>query len=247
MLFHHNADMPLMTDILKTNTEYAEKMKSILQLRSEPVAVKLIKEGEAYPNGPKKPDSQLSHCQAVFRAKEGECLSVPFEITNCHVGAAVLGMTETPDKVASGEFHAGIGIHDSVGAAKKMISERILIPYKTVGEVVCPLKNADFVPDAVIIIDIPERVYWIVSMMTAEKGGRAEFSTAPFQCACEDVTAVPILTGSPNISLGCFGCRKKTSMRADELACGMPYTLIPGYVARLSRYSEGPIAKAKRD
>jgi len=247
MFFRRSGDTAYMSDILKTNTEYAEKMKSILKLRWEPVAVKLIREGEAYPSGPKRPDSQLSHCQAVFRAREGECLSVPFEITNCHVGAAVLGMTETPDKVASGEFHAGIGIHDSVAAAEKMIRERVLIPYKTTGEVVCPLKNADFIPDAVIIIDIPERIYWMVSMMTAEKGGRAEFSTAPFQCACEDVTAVPILTGSPSISLGCFGCRKKTSMRADELAYGMPYGLIPEYAARLSRYSEGPIAKAKRD
>jgi len=236
-----------MTDILKTNAEYAEKMKSILKLRYEPVAVKLIKEGEKYPNGATIPAAQLSHCQAVFRAKKGECISIPFEMTNCHVGAAVLGMTETPEKVASGEFHAGTGIHDSVAAAARMIEERIVIPYKTVGEVVCPLKNADFVPDAVIIIDIPERVYWIVAMMSAEKGERAEFSTAPFQCACEDVTAFPIMSGSPNISLGCFGCRKKTDMLSDEMACGMPYGLINGYVSRLERYSEGPISKAKRD
>ena len=241
------AILPFMTDILKTNAEYAGKMKSILKLRSEPVAVRLVREGEAYPKGLKAPDSQISHCQAVFRARKGECLSIPFEMTNCHVGAAVLGMTETPGKVASGEFHAGMGIHDSVGAAESMIKERILIPYKTVGEAVCPLKDADFVPDAVIVIDIPERIYWIVSMITAEKGGRAELSTAPFQCACEDITAFPMVTGSPNISLGCFGCRKKTDMSADELACGMPYGLVPGYVARLERYSDGPIAKAKRD
>jgi uncharacterized protein (DUF169 family) len=236
-----------MTDMLRTNAGYAAKMKTILKLRSEPVAVKLIREGEEYPKGPKEPDSQLSHCQAVFRAREGECFNIPFEMTNCHVGAAVFGMTKTPEKVASGEFHAGIGIHDSVAAAERMISTRLLIPYKTVGETVCPLKDADFIPDAVIVIDIPERVYWIISMSTAEKGGRAEISTAPFQCACEDITAVPILTGSPNISLGCFGCRKKTDMRADELACGIPYKLIPEYVSRLERYSEGPIQKAKRD
>ena len=236
-----------MADILKTNAEYAEKMRTILKLRAEPVAVKLIKEGEDYPKAPKVPAEQLSHCQAVFRARKGECLSVPYEMTNCHVGAAVLGMTETPPKVLCGEFHAGTGIHDSVAAAEKMISSRMLIPYKTVGEVVCPLKNADFVPDAVLVIDIPERIYWLVSQMTAEKGGRAQLSTAPFQCACEDITAFPMVTGSPGISLGCFGCRKKTDMAADELAYGMPYSLVPEYVARLERYADGPISKAKRD
>ncbi|MDR0309135.1 MAG: DUF169 domain-containing protein [Candidatus Methanoplasma sp.] len=236
-----------MSEILNANTEYAKKLRSILQLRSEPVAVKLIREGAEYPEGPKMPESQMSHCQAVFRARGGECIKMPLDMHNCHVGAAVLGMTDTPNKVASGEFHAGVGIHDSVEASKNMIDDRILIPYKTSGEVVCPLKNADFVPDAVIIIDVPERIYWIVGLMTAEKGGRAVISTAPFQCACEDITAVPIVTGVPNISFGCFGCRKKTDMAKDELACGIPYGLIPGYVARLERYSQGPISKAKRD
>ncbi|MCL1978809.1 MAG: DUF169 domain-containing protein [Methanomassiliicoccaceae archaeon] len=236
-----------MSDILKANAEYSDRLKSILGLRSEPVAVKLIKAGDDYPNGPKAPESQLSHCQAVFRARHGECLNIPFGMTNCHVGAAVLGMTETPDKVASGEFHAGTGIHDSTDAAKRMIDERVVVKYKTSGETVCPLGKADFVPDVVILIDIPERVYWVVGLMTAEKGGRAEFSTAPFQCACEDITALPMATGSPNVSLGCFGCRKKTDMAADELACGIPYNLIPEYVERLKRYSDGPVAKAKRN
>jgi uncharacterized protein (DUF169 family) len=236
-----------MSNNLKKNAEYAEKMKTILRLRAEPVAVKLIKEGEAYPEGPALPSSQLSHCQAVFRARDGECLKIPLEMTNCHVGAAVLGMTETPPKVATGEFHAGMKIHDSVEASKRMIDSRIMVPFKTSGEVVCPLSKADFVPDVVIMADIPERLYWTVGLMTAEQGGRAEFSMAPFQCACEDVTAVPMVNGAPNISLGCHGCRKKTNMAADELACGIPYGLIPGYVERLERYLEDPLAKAKRD
>jgi len=236
-----------MSEILRTNAEYAGKLRSILRLRSEPVAVKLIREGGEYPPGPAVPGSQMSHCQAVFRARTGGCFKLPFEMHNCHVGAAVLGMTETPAKAASGEFHAGIGIHDSVGAAKRMMEERILIPYKTTGEVVCPLKDADFVPDVVILIDIPERIYWIVALITAKEGGRVSFSTAPFQCACEDITAVPAATGAPNISLGCFGCRKRTDMAVDELACGIPYGLIPEYAARLEKYSEGPLAQAKRD
>lgn len=238
-----------MSQILNTNAEYAEKMKTILGLRAEPVAVKLIKEGDEYPEGPAVPDAPLSHCQAVFRARKGECLRVPYKMQGCHVGTSVLGMSETPDKVASGDFHAGVGIHDSSAAAKEMIDERAKIPYATAGEVVCPLKKADFVPDVVILVDIVERIYWITSMMTAEKGGRATFSTSPFQCACEDITALPMTSGSPNVSLGCFGCRKRTDMAPDELACGIPYKLIPGYIAHLEKYSgpEGAISKAKRD
>ncbi|MDR1690559.1 MAG: DUF169 domain-containing protein [Candidatus Methanoplasma sp.] len=236
-----------MSEILSINSEYADKLKTILKLRAEPVAVKLIKDGDEYPSGPKLPEAQMSHCQAVFRARKGECIKMPFSMQSCHVGTAVLGMSETPQKIGSGEFHAGVNIHDSVSAAKKMIDERIMIPYRTEGEVVCPLNKADFVPDVVILVDIVERIYWVAALMTAEKGGRATFSTSPFQCACEDITVVPMVSDKPNVSLGCYGCRKRTDMAPDELACGIPYKLMSGYIAHLEKYAGGVFLQAKRD
>jgi len=236
-----------MSKVLESNREYAQKMKAVLRLKYEPVACKLIKEGEEFPTCCKRPEGQKSHCQAVFAAKNGECIAMHLEDESCNVGASALGMVETPEKVADGEFHAKIGMHDSPAAAAKMISDRKVVPYKVIGEVVCPLKDADFTPDVVQVVDIPERVYWFVALDTAESGGRVDISTSPFQCACEDATAVPICSGKPNISLGCFGCRKKTDMKADEMMIGIPYSRIPGYVSRLDRYAEGPMAKAKRD
>jgi uncharacterized protein (DUF169 family) len=229
------------------NAKYAEALKTLLMLRHEPVAVKLVRKGEAYPGNFAVPAEQKSHCQAVMAAKNGEKLKVPLASQGCMVGASCLGMTKTPEKVASGDFHAGIGIHESPAAAKEMIAERIDVPYETDGEVVCPLKDADFVPDSVIVVDIPERIYWFEGLYTRKNGGRVQYSTAPFQCACEDVTAVPIVTGKPNISIGCFGCRKKTDMKADEMAIGVPYKLIPDMVAGLEVYKGGVFTKAKRD
>ena len=236
-----------MSEILEKNKGFASVMKDVMKLRYEPVAIKLIKEGEAFPEGYQEPAEQQSHCQAVFKAKNGASFAMPLACHNCMVGASALGMTPTSEKIASGEFHAGIGMHDSPAAAAKMIGDRKIVPYKTIGEVVCPLKDADFVPDVVAIDDIPERIYWVVPLSTAENGGRAEFSTSPFQCACEDVTSMPICTGKPNISLGCFGCRKKTDMKPDELACGIPYAMIPGFVEHLKKYGEGVMTKAKRE
>ena len=236
-----------MSEILEKNKEYASVIKDVIKLRYEPVAIKLVKEGEEFPAGYNEPEAQMSHCQSIFRAKDGACLKMPLECHNCMVGASALGMVETSEKIASGEFHAGIGMHDSAAAAGKMISDRMVVPFKTKGTVVCPLKDADFVPDIVAMDDIPERIYWVVPLSTAEKGGRAQFSTSPFQCACEDVVSVPVCTGLPNISLGCFGCRKKTDMKPDEMACGIPYAMIPGFVEHLRKYSEGVMQKAKRD
>ena len=246
-LFPIYAVNDIMSEQTNKNAKYADKFKTVLKLRSEPVAVKLIKKGTKYPEGYSVPEKQLSHCQAVMNARNGGAYKMPLDAQGCHVGAACLGMMKNPEKVANGEFHAGIGIHESSASAKAMIDQRLDVDYETDGEVICPLKDADFVPDVVVFVDVPERIYWFESLLTYEKGGRVKYTTAPFQCACEDITAMPIMTGMPNISLGCFGCRKKTDMRSDELAIGVPYNLIPDMVKTLDVYKDGVLTKAKRD
>ncbi len=236
-----------MSETLERNRRYADVLKEVLRLRGEPVAVKLVRKGEAYPEGYREPADQMSHCQVVFAARRGESLMLPLGKQGCMIGASALNMAPTPEKVASGSFHAAMGMHDSEEAAAKMISDRLIVPFETQGEVVCPLGEADFEPDVVTIEDLPERCYWVVPLSTAEEGGRAQFSTSPFQCACEDITAVPVVTGRPNISLGCFGCRRRTDMAPDEMAVGVPYAMIPGFVEHLGRYKDDVMAKAKRD
>lgn len=231
----------------ETNAKYAERMKTLLLLRHEPVAIKLVKKGESYPEGYDLPEKQMSHCQAVMGAKNGNSYKMTLDMQGCNVGAAALGMMKNPEKVANGEFHAGMGIHESPAAAKEMIDQRIDVDYETEGEIVCPLKDANFTPDVVAFVDIPERIYWVEGLFTRKTGGRVHYSTAPFQCACEDLTAVPIMTKKPNISIGCFGCRKKTDMKPDEMAVGIPYSLIPGMVDTLEIYKDGVFTKAKRD
>ncbi len=233
--------------ITDDNKVYAKKLKDNLMLRSEPVAIKLVRKGEAFPDGYQVPEKQMSHCQAVMSARNGNSYKMTVEAQMCHVGAATLGMVERPEKVISGEFHAGIGIHEGPEGAKNMIAAAVDVPFKSDGEIVCPLKDANFEPDVVAFIDIPERIYWFEAFMTRKVGGRVQYSTAPFQCACEDITAVPIVTGKPNISIGCFGCRKKTDMKPDEMAIGVPYSLIPEMSSISDIYKDGVFTKAKRD
>ena len=236
-----------MSEILSKNADMAKKMKEIINLRSEPVAIKLVKKGEAFPAGYEVPEKQHSHCQAVMAARKGAKLCMPLSAQGCMVGAATLGMTEKGEKVKTGEFHFGIGIHQSPAAAAEMIATVTDIDYPTDGEVVCPLKDADFVPDVVAVVDIPERIYWFEALRLRNGGGRISYVTAPFQCACEDITAYPIMKGEPNISIGCFGCRKKTDMAADEMAMGIPYKYLEAWMPDLETSREGVLTTAKRD
>ena len=228
------------------NAGYASKIKSILQLNHEPVAVKLIAVGEDF-IGYSKPERQMSHCQAIMRARKGECITLKPEDMTCHVGSSALNMVETPDGVADGTFHLNLGGFESTEAAAKLISEREILDKKMIGEMVYPLKDANFEPDVIVIIDMPEKIYWLVPLMTNEKGGKANFSMGSFQCTCEDVTAYPYVTQKPNISLGCYGCRRRTDMTSNELAAGVPYGMMPDFINRLEILGSGIMQKAKRD
>lgn len=235
-----------MSEILAMNARYASKLKSIMRLNHEPVAIKLIAANEDF-IGYSKPERQMSHCQAIMRARKGECITLMPEDMSCLVGSSALNMAETPAGVADGTFHRNLGGFDSTEAAAKLISEREILDKKIIGEKICPLKDADFEPDVIVIIDIPERIYWMVPLMTNEKGGKANFSMGSFQCTCEDVTAYPYVTQKPNISLGCYGCRRRTDMTENELAAGIPYKMIPNFVNRLELLESGIMQKAKRD
>lgn len=231
---------------LKKNAEAAKAFKEILELRHEPVAVKLVREKEDFPKGYPIPEKQMSYCQSVMQARHGNKFMMPLESHVCNVGASSLGMMPKPEKVASGEFHFGQKMHETQDAVKKMIDEGASVPFKTKGTVVCPLKDADFEPDVVIFVDIPERIYWFEPLHTAQKGGRVTYVTAPFQAACVDITATPLKTKEPNISIGCFGCRKRTDLKPDEMVIGIPGAEIPGMVRTLIRYKDDVIPKANR-
>lgn len=236
-----------MTEYLAKNAFYADRIKTVIKTKYEPVAIRLIREGEDFPGGYVKPEKQMSHCQAVMRARKGERITLKAEDSSCRVGASALGMSETPDGVADGTFHYNLGAYASPEAAAEMISQRLIPKEKIIGEILVPLKDADFEPDVVAIVDIPERIYWVVPLSTVDKGGRVEFSTSAFQCACEDITVIPMITQRLNISLGCYGSRRRTDMGPEEMALGIPYGMIEGFMPHLEKYESGIMTKAKRD
>ena len=230
--------------------EYAEmskKMIDILGLKYEPVAVTLIHQGQPFPSGYMEPETPVRHCQSIMRARKGEMLLVPAKKHSCPVGSSALGLSNTPDKIKSGEFHFNIGMYDSPEAAERMIAAR---PHFEVGEiiatVVSPLSKALIVPDVVIVTGTPEQVYWIVPAATTFSiGGRVTFETAPFQASCVDSTIIPYQKGIVNASLGCFGCRKYTDIAPEEMLVGIPMKRMEELVNALERLAPTAIAKGR--
>lgn len=229
------------------NTEIAQKLVELLDLRYEPVAVKIIKKGETIPDGFKVPEANIRHCQSIMMARKGESVFIPAEKHACVVGASSLGLMPTPPKVKEGEFHANIGMFDCADAASNMISQRSALEEgSTIATVVCPLKDFELKPDVVVLVDVPETLYWLVPAATFFEGGRQAFSTAAFQATCVDSTIIPLLTGKMNMSLGCFGCRRATDIKNDEMIAGIPYDDLEKMLDALEKIHGGPMQKARQ-
>lgn len=227
------------------NKQMSRKLKEILALRHEPVAVKLIHRGETIPDGD-IPEKRLRHCQSIMQARKGECFVMPANKHACAVGGSSLGLLDTPAKVSNGEFHCNLGMFGSPEAAAKMIEERIeLKAGSVIATVVQPLETASFEPDVVILVDLPETLYWLIPAATFGTGGRINISTAPFQATCVDATLIPVVSGRMNMSLGCFGCRRATDIGNDEMIAGIPGKDLPELIENLEEIREGPMKKAR--
>jgi uncharacterized protein (DUF169 family) len=194
--------------------EESKKLIEALGLKSEPVAINLIKKGQALPAGYAIPDKPLRHCQAIMRARHGEMLVSTADKEACPVGASSLGMVPVPDKVQSGEFHFGMGMYSSPEAAKNTIEQRPSLETGSIYAIaVSPLSKTKLKPDVVVVIGTPEQVFWLMPAATTfSVGGRITVEMASVQASCADTTLVPYLTGKLNISLGCFGCRKTSDI-----------------------------------
>lgn len=227
--------------------EDSRTLMESLGLKYEPVAISLIRKGEAIPEGYARPDKPLRHCQAIMGARRGEMLLVQADRQACPVGASSLGFVQAPEKVASGEFHHNMGIYAEQAAARATIEQRPSLEAGSMeATALAPLSKATLKPDVVVMTGTPEQMFWILPAATTfSNGGRVTADMAAVQAACADATLKPYLTGHVNISLGCFGCRKTTDIAPEEMLVGIPVDRMREIVAAVREMGEGPIPKSR--
>jgi uncharacterized protein (DUF169 family) len=139
-----------------------------------------------------------------------------------------------------------MGIFGSPAAAKNTLDTMPRLnmgKYKAVA--CCPLAEAPFEPDVVVIESVPEHLMWIALALVFESGGRLEFNTAILQATCVDVTILPFLTQKLNASLGCYGCREATNLAEGECVMGFPIKDLDTIVRSLQKLNERAIPRVR--
>jgi uncharacterized protein (DUF169 family) len=229
--------------------ELGAKLRDLLELRGEPVGVRLLRAGAERPVEAKALE-QHRYCQAVMRARHGEDVLLDASGISCPAAAAVFGFHPLPAGLASGQGLVGFGIVADPEVGRRIFEQMPKLELGTLEALhVFPLSAARHVPDVIVVEDAVETLMWIVlAYMHATGGQRVESSTAVLQAVCADSTLIPFLEHRLNFGYGCYGCRDATDIERNETVLGMPGDMLPAVVEHLAvlREKAMPASRSKR-
>lgn len=236
---------PIDPELKAQYKEWAEVLKDVLGMRWEPIAVSLIKAGDPLPDVP-VPTERLRYCQSLMAARRGRSFMMPANRHACPDGTAILGLTDIPEKLASGELYILFHKLDTVEAAQQMVRERpMLEPYSTAATVVTPLNDAACQADVVALVVEPEQAMWLSMSAAYYTGHRWDFKASGYNAQCVETTLLPMTTQQPNISFGCYGCRASSDVSDNFMFMGFPTSMMPTVIKGLKELGKRAIPQSR--
>jgi uncharacterized protein (DUF169 family) len=198
-----------------------------LALQYEPVGVLLYKEADPLPADLSfTPREYKSYCHALVAAGESEALLLKKEQMGCKLGTSVLGFEKDMEAfLDDGVLEKyGVGLFETEKAsAETILKSSYLEKGKTRAALIAPLSYFKQTPQVLIFTANSEQVMWLLYALNYEKGGRMELPQSGGALGgCADITALPILEGSSNITFLGLGCRLKSSVEPCDLMLGAP-------------------------
>jgi uncharacterized protein (DUF169 family) len=211
-----------MTDLERISNDFVKS----LSLQYEPVGVTIYRDPSLISENIPFTEQELkSYCQAVVLAGEGETLLLERAKMGCKLGTSVLGFEEDMEAyLDDGVLEKyGVGLFESEEAsAETILKSTYLEKGKTRAALIAPLAEFKESPQVVLFTANSEQVMWLLYAVNYEKGGKMNLPQSGGALgACSDITALPLLEGTPNITFLGLGCRMKSSIDPSHLMMGI--------------------------
>ncbi len=212
---------------------WSERLKSILHLKTEPIAVTFTSRPPAVEDAP---GGKLSVCQAVKKAGDGEPCTISADTCGCPGGLVNLGLGEIPPENYERLVNFLVE-REKVYCSRAALHRGQQIVPAPVGMashvVFTPLLRADLQPDLVVFVGSPGSLHQLIGFADYWEGGSLKAELAG--PACRTGIAYPIVTGEVGLSLLDFGARRLAHFDDHQLLISIPFHRMIGIMHALDQ------------
>ncbi|MFZ0442883.1 MAG: DUF169 domain-containing protein [Methanobacterium sp.] len=201
--------------------EMGVKLKEILKLEREPVAIKWsVRE----PKNIKKEEGKSRFCTKLDKALNGEIFYSTVDEEECMGGMRYSGMKdrkELPKNMQSGAFLVPAGVYKSIPAVQRSWQNNIPIEAGIFDAVIfSPLSKADFDPDLVFVVCNSEQAMMILHANAYDSGSHGlGADSGPI---CSSMASIPYLTGKVTYGFGDIGSRNNMNLKPEDVMVTIP-------------------------
>ncbi|HOK07468.1 MAG TPA: DUF169 domain-containing protein [Syntrophales bacterium] len=208
--------------------EAGERIRGTLRLKTQPVAVKFLKDAGEFPNKTRRPLADLGKkvalCQAVSMARiYGWSVGIAKEDLVCVPAAIAFGFSDAEDTAAAlGKLFCQGSYSRTEEIGKAEAGQITRLDRGAYGAIIiAPLARAAFAPDTVVFYGNPAQLMRLVHAWTYTTGRRAEGRFGG-KVECTEYLLAPFLTGTARIAVPGTGDRVFSLTQDDEIVFAVP-------------------------
>ena len=229
---------------MKTFSDFnrcGEELETRLQLRTSPIAIKMLRKEEDVPKGAMRPKRDiglhLGLCQAFAKSRRERIAVAMLKEDNwCYIPVIALGLAETPDFFLQGYTDFPSRVAD-LETAKNLAKTFPRLEYgKYIGVVSAPLRTANFEPDLVVIYCNSAQLRCLLTGMKYQ--GYMVTSKLDPSGACVQCTVPVLQSRDCQLTVPCGGDRRRALAQDDELIFSIPTERLEDLLLGLRHFDE---------
>lgn len=219
-----------------------EELEMRLQLRTSPIAVKMLEKEKDIPKGAIRPKRDiglhLGLCQAFAKSRRERVTVAMLKEDNwCYVPVIALGLAKPPDFFLKGYTDFPERVADLRAAKNLAKTSPRLERGKYIGVVSAPLRAAPFKPDLVVIYCNSAQLRCLLTGMKYKMGYVVTSRLEPGG-ACVQSTVPVLQSGDCQVTIPCGGDRKRALAQDDELIFSIPTNRLKDLLLGLRHFDE---------
>jgi MtaA/CmuA family methyltransferase len=224
--------------------QVSEELHEYIRPQTFPVGIRMLRHGEAVPEGVKRPRDFKKHfanCQTIDMSRRyGWALCLTREDSICSLGITALGFDRNLRFMSEGNLCEGMYTATAEAGAQSEAAVDKFDHNAYAGLLVAPLHRMNFEPDLVCLYANPAQVMRLVQGALWKRGGKLTSSFGG-RVDCSEIIVTTMRTQECQVILPCSGDRIFGQTQDHEMAFAMPAAKVPEVLEGLRGTHKGGI------